>query len=63
MATSSIKKNFVVSGEAQVKKFVEALELSEKSSPIKTSVSAKQIHGEKELREFMRKRATNVGKR
>lgn len=60
MATSSIKRSFVVSGEAQVKKFVEALELSEKISSMHTSVSARQIHGETELREFMRKRAKRI---
>lgn len=56
MAASSITKEFVISGEAQVKRFVEALERSEKGSSTEPSVSARQIRGEEELRAFMRKK-------
>lgn len=59
MATSSITKNFVIAGQQQVEKFVEALESSANSRSVRTPVAAKQIKGEGELRKFMemRKRA------
>lgn len=56
MATSSITKNFVISGQHQVEKFVEALDRSADSRPVRTSVAANQIRGEAELRKFMEKR-------
>lgn len=51
-----MERDFIISGEQQVKQFVNALELSAKDAPVQTSVSAKQIHGESELREFMQHR-------
>lgn len=53
MATSSITKNFVISGEEQVEKFIEAIEASAKNRPERTPVAARQIKGETELRKFM----------
>ena len=54
MATSSIKKNFVISGKEQVEMFVNAIEESAKNRPVRSQVAAKQIKGEAELREFMK---------
>lgn len=54
MATSSITKNFVISGKEQVEMFVNALEESAKNRPVRTPVAARQIKGGEELRKFMR---------
>ena len=54
MATSSIKRNFVISGKDQVEMFVNAIEESAKNRPVRIPVAAKQIKGEIELREFMK---------
>lgn len=56
MATSSITKNFVISGQKQVEKFVNAIEESAKNRPVHIPVSAREIKGEPELREMMRLR-------
>ena len=64
MATSSITKNFVISGKEQVEMFVNAMEESAKNRPVRTPVAARPIKGEEELRKFVReRRAANVGKR
>ena len=61
MATSSITKNFVISGKEQVEMFVNAIEESAKNRPVRTPVAARQIKGEEELRKFVRERkAANV---
>lgn len=68
MATSSITKNFVISGKEQVEMFVNAIEASAKNRPVQTSVAAREIKGENELRELMRlrklkaKEKVNAGK-
>ena len=54
MATSSITKNFVISGKEQVEMFINAIEESAKNRPVRTPVSARQIKGEVELRKFMK---------
>lgn len=54
MATSSITRNFVISGKEQVEKFVNAIEESAKNRPERTSVNVKFIETEGELRDFMR---------
>ncbi len=54
MATSSITKNFVISGREQVERFVSAIEESVQNRPVRTPVAARQIKGEAELRNFMR---------
>lgn len=56
MATSSITKNFVVSGRKQVEMFANAIEESANNRPVRVPVSARQIKGEEDLRKFMRKR-------
>ena len=68
MATSSITKNFLSSGNEQVEMFVNAIEESAKNRPVRTPVAVKFIKGEEELRELMRfremkeKEKTNAGK-
>ncbi len=54
MATSSITKNFVISGKEQVEMFVNAIEESAKNRPVRAPVSVKFIETEEELRELMR---------
>ena len=41
MATSSIKKNFVISGQKQVEMFADAIEASSKNRPVRTPVAAR----------------------
>ena len=56
MATSSITKNFVVSGEKQVQTFVAALEsLENRTTPLK-KVKVTKVSGAEALRELMSKR-------
>ena len=55
MATSSITKNFVISGKEQVEMFVNAIEES-----AHIPVAAKEIKGESELREMMRLRKMKI---
>lgn len=56
MATSSITKNFVISGKEQVEMFVNAMEESAKNRPIRTPVAARLVRNENELIEFLEKR-------
>ena len=62
MATSSITKNFVISGKEQVEMFINAIEESEKKRPVHIPVAAREITDEEELVEFMEKwEKANVG--
>ena len=62
MATSSITKNFVISGKEQVEMFVNAIEESARNRPVPIPVAASEITDEAELVEFMEKwEKTNVG--
>ncbi len=54
MATSSITKNFVISGKEQVEMFINAIEESAKNRPVDIPVAAREIKGEAELRKFMK---------
>ena len=56
MATSSITKNFVISGKEPVEMFVNAIEESAQNRPVRTPVAARQIKGEEELRKIVRER-------
>ena len=56
MATSSITKNFVISGEKQVEMFADAIEASANDRPIRVPVAARFVKRESELIEFMEKR-------
>ena len=53
MATSSITKNFVVSGKKQVEQFADAIEMSYKSSP--SSCRYREIHETDEVYRVMEK--------
>ena len=57
MPTSSITRNFVISGKEQVKKFANAIEESyqESLSREKSDIHVTMLRGEA-LREFMKKR-------
>lgn len=64
MATSSITKNFVISGQRQAEMFVDAIESSANNRPVRVPVAAREIKGEAELRKFMEKRKKmDVGQR
>ena len=56
MATSSITKNFVISGKEQVEMFVNAIEESAKNRPVRTPVAARFVRDEAELIEFLEKK-------
>ncbi len=49
MATSSITKNFVISGKRQVEMFADAIEASANDRPIRNPVAAKQLKGKDDL--------------
>ena len=62
MATSSITKNFVISGKEQVEMFVNAIEESARNRPVHMPVAAREITDEAELVELMTKwEKANVG--
>lgn len=59
MATSSITKNFIVSGEKQVEMFADAIEESYQESLYRVPASDMQIthlRGSEEVKRFMKKR-------
>lgn len=56
MATSSITKNFVVSGERQAEIFANAIEESANSISTPIKVSVNKIRGPEDLRRLMSKR-------
>lgn len=49
MATSSITKNFIVSGKEQVEMFADAVESSAQDRPVRVPVAAKQLKGKDDL--------------
>ena len=58
MATSSITKNFVVSGKKQVEQFADAIEMSYKESLSESSLSScryREIHETDEVYRVMEK--------
>ena len=55
MATSSITKNFIISGKRQVEMFANAIEASANNRPNRISVAAREITTEEEFIEFMEK--------
>ncbi|MCI9304935.1 MAG: hypothetical protein HFI28_00445 [Lachnospiraceae bacterium] len=56
MATSSITKNFVISGKDQVEMFVNAIEESAKNRPVRIPVAARFVRDDAELIEFLEKK-------
>lgn len=64
MATSSITKNFVISGEEQIEMFINAIEESAQNRPVRTPVAAKITKSDEELIEFLEKKEKmNAGNR
>ena len=55
MATSSVTKNFVISGKRQVEMFADAIEASANNRPKRISVATREITTEAEFIEFMEK--------
>lgn len=55
MATSSVTKNFVISGKRQVEMFADAIEASANNRPNRISLTAREITTETEFIEFMEK--------
>lgn len=63
MATSSITKNFVISGKKQAETFVAAIEASDKYRPTRISVAAKELTTTDDILHLMNKRKSlNVSK-
>lgn len=56
MATSSITKNFVISGNGQVEAFADAIEAAANDRTPVRRVSARVLAGPKDVAEFMQKR-------
>ena len=55
MATSSITRNFVISGQKQVEMFVDAIEASANNRPIRIPVAAKELTEDNDIIELMEK--------
>ena len=56
MATSSITKNFVISGKKQVEVFVDAIEKSANNRPVRVPVAAKELTDTNDIVKLMEKR-------
>ena len=56
MATSSITKNFVISGKKQVEVFVDAIERSANNCPVRVPVAAKELTDTNDIIKLMEKR-------
>lgn len=56
MATSSITKNFVISGQKQVGMFADAIEASANDRTPYVPISITYLQGEDEILKFMEKR-------
>ncbi len=56
MATSSITKNFVISGQKQVEMFADAIEASANDRTPRVPINVTYLHGAEEIVKFMEKR-------
>ena len=56
MATSSIKKKFVVSGPEQTQKFADAIEASFNNKRVSTKVKARHLTSSAEIKSLLAKR-------
>lgn len=56
MATSSITKNFVISGQKQVEMFADAIEASANDRTPRVPINVTYLHGTDEIVKFMEKR-------
>lgn len=62
MATSSITKNFIISGRRQVEMFADAIEASANDNTPPVEVNATFLRGAEDIKKFMEKRKkANVG--
>ena len=61
MATSSITKNFVISGQKQVEMFADAIEASANNPTPPINVSATFLTDPEDIAKFMEKRKKAVG--
>ena len=55
MATSSITKNFVISGQKQVEKFADAIEASANDRTPRVTINMTYLQGTDEIIKFMKK--------
>lgn len=62
MATSSITKNFVISGKRQVEMFADAIEASANNRTLRTPVAATQLRGAEDLKMLMMRRKKANGR-
>ncbi len=56
MATSSITKNFVISGKEQIEMFADAVEASANDQTPRVPINVTYLHGTDEILKFMEKR-------
>lgn len=56
MATSSITKNFIISGKKQVERFADAMEASANDKTPRVPINLTYLQGADEIIEFMEKR-------
>lgn len=56
MATSSITKNFIISGEKQVEMFADAVEASANDRTPRVPINVTYLQGTDEILKFMEKR-------
>lgn len=56
MATSSITRNFVITGQKQAQMFVDAIEYSASNRPVQITVSAKELTDKNDIIKVMKKR-------
>lgn len=56
MATSSITKNFIISGQKQVEMFANAVEASANDKTPRVSINVTYLEGTDEIIKFMKKR-------
>ena len=56
MATSSITRNFIISGKEQVEMFADAIEASANDRPVRVPVAATFLTDPEEIKKLMAKR-------
>ena len=56
MATSSITKNFIISGQKQVEMFADAIEASANDFTPRVPINVTYLHGADDIIKFMEKR-------
>ena len=59
MATSSITKNFIISGQEQVEMFVDALEASANDKTPRIQINVRELTDKNEIAELLRRRKRN----